>query len=80
MDPNYDDWSDFYGEECNEDCPGCKFAESVLNYIRMEWEVSLSQYPPEIQGKALVLIEKLREVRSNVPNAAAKIAMEVLPI
>jgi hypothetical protein len=75
MDPNYDDWKDFYGEECE-----CRFAESVLNYIRMEWEVSINQYPPEIQGKALVMIEKLREAGSNIPNTASKIAMEVLPL
>lgn len=76
MDSNYDDYSDFHGE----DCEGCIFAESVLNYIRMEWEASLTQFHPEIQGKALVLIELLRGKGCNVPNAAAKIAMEVLPL
>lgn len=73
MDPNYDDYNDFHGEV------SCRFSELVFEYIRMEWEVSIFQYPPEIMGKALAMIESMKG-QSNVPNVAGKIAMEVLPL
>lgn len=73
MDPNYEDFNDFHGEV------ECRFAELVFNYIRMEWEVCISQYSPDVMGKALALIETMKH-SSNIPNIAGKIAMEVLPL
>lgn len=64
----------------NDDEVECLFAGAVLKYLHMEWEVSITQYPAEIQGKALALIEVMRTKGNNIPNTAARIAMDVLPI
>lgn len=55
------------------------FAEKVFNYIFWEWEVNILQYPEEIQCKAMNALDEMRG-EGNIPNAAAKIAMEVLPL
>ena len=76
---NYDDYNDFH------DCADSVFVENILNYLFMEWEVDISQYPHEIQLKTGELIAKVKNAvdsgyAANIPNIAAKIAMEVIPI
>lgn len=71
---NYDDYNDFH------DCTDSVFVENIFNYLFMEWEVDISQYPHEIQFKAVELIAKVKNASANIPNIAAKIAIEVIPI
>lgn len=90
-DPNYDDHDDFFsgflekvfGPDDTNPCvirnPGCKFTEKVLDYIFFEWEVEVTQYPHEVQNKAMDMIDAMKG-KNNVPNTASKIAMEVLPL
>lgn len=59
--------------------PGCRFTEKVLDYIFFEWEVEVTQYPHEVQNKVMDMIDAMKG-NNNVPNIAAKIAMEVLPL
>lgn len=87
MNPNYDDHDDFFAEifgppetdPCIIRNPGCKFTEKVLDYILYEWEVEVTQYSHEIQNKVMDMID-LMKGKNNVPNAAATIAMEILPL
>lgn len=58
----------------------CKFTERVLNYLFLEWEVELTDYHPDVQNRAIDVIDMMRARGSNVPTAAAKIAVEVLPL
>ena len=51
----------------------------------MEWEVDISEYPHEIQFKTGELIAKVKNAvdsgfSANIPNIAAKIAMEIIPL
>ena len=95
-DPNYDDHDDFYGEDdkarfiedifgpddtnpCVVRNPGCKFTEKVLDYIFSEWEVEVTQYSHDIQNKVMDMIDAVKG-KNNVPNTAAVIAMEILPL
>jgi hypothetical protein len=57
----------------------CEFTDSVLEYLFLEWEVDVGQYPPVTQEKAMSLIEKMKD-KDSIANVAARIAMEVLPI
>jgi hypothetical protein len=69
-DPNYDDHDDFFsgflekvfGPDDTNPCvirnPGCKFTEKVLDYIFFEWEVEVTQYPHEVQNKAMDMIDR----------------------
>lgn len=59
--------------------PGCRFTEKVLDYIFWEWEVEVTQYTHEVQNKVMDMIDAMKG-NSNIPNIAAKIAMEVLPL
>lgn len=70
---NYDDYNDFH------DCTDSVFVENILNYLLMEWEIDISEYPHEIRVKTGELIAKVG-VSANIPNIAAKIAMEVIPL
>lgn len=56
-----------------------EFAAKVIEYIRLEWEVELSQFPQNFQDEAFRLMGELKG-KQNVPNIAATIAMEVLPL
>jgi hypothetical protein len=58
---------------------GCKFTEKVLDYLLYEWEVDVLHYPHEIQDKIMDVLD-ITAGKDNVPNVAAKIAMEVLPL
>ena len=53
------------------------FATQVIEYIRLEWEVELSQFPQKYQDMAFGIIAELKG-KQNVPNIAATIANEVL--
>lgn len=59
--------------------PDCDFTEKVLEYIFFEWEADVIHYDHGIQNKVMDVIESMKG-KDNVPNTAAKIAMEVLPI
>lgn len=56
-----------------------EFAAKVVDYIRMEWEVEVSQFPQKYQDRAFGVIADLKG-KQNVPNIAATIANEVLPL
>jgi hypothetical protein len=75
---------EIFGEDDTNPCvirnPGCKFTERVLDYIFLEWEVEVIQYPHEIQNKVMDAIDQAKEQGVNVPNTAAKISMEILPL
>lgn len=58
---------------------GCRFTDSVVDYLASEWEIDLVLYPHDIQDKAIDMIDLLKG-KENVPNTAARISMEVLPI
>jgi hypothetical protein len=60
--------------------PGCRFSEMVLDYILLEWEVEPTQYPHTIQNKIMDAIDLAKKDGMNVPNTAAKISMEILPL
>lgn len=60
--------------------PGCRFTDAVLDYIKSEWEVEVTQYPHTIQNKVMDAIDLAKKDGMNVPNTAAKISMEVLPL
>lgn len=53
--------------------PGCKFTESVLDYLEFEWMVLLVNLPIELQSRSMDLIDVLKQLRCNVPNAAEKV-------
>lgn len=72
MDPNYDDWNDFHGTS-----PSVQ--DKVREYLKMEWTVDLDEMPHEIHESALQIVEKMRE-KDNIPNIAARIAMEIVPL
>jgi len=90
-DPNYDDHDDFFsgflekvfGPDDTNPCvirnPGCKFTEKVLDYIFWEWEVEVTQYPHSIQNKVMDMIDQMKG-KNNIPNTAAVISMEILPL
>jgi len=56
-----------------------EFAAKVVDYIRMEWEVEVSQFPQKYQDRAFGVIADLKG-KNNVPNVAATIVNEVLPL
>lgn len=72
MDPNYDDFSDFFGTDPSLD-------EKVREYLRLEWILDLDDYPHNVHEKALQMISDLRG-KESVPTIAGRIAMEVVPI
>ena len=53
------------------------FATQVIEYIRLEWEVELSNFPQKYQDRAFGIISDLKG-KQNVPNIAGMIATEVL--
>lgn len=59
---------------------GCRFTEKVCDYIHREWEVDVIQYSHEIQNQIMDMIDAMKAEGQNIPNTAAKIAMEVLPL
>lgn len=89
-DPNYDDFHDFhqflddvFKEIDEDDAPICRnldcpFTDKVLEYLCVEWEVDVGQYPHDIQTKAMDVIDNMKG--DSIPNVAGKIAMEILPI
>lgn len=56
-----------------------EFAAKVVDYIRMEWQVELHQFSQKHQDAAFKLVADLKG-KQNVPNIAATIANEVLPL
>lgn len=74
---------DIFGPDDTNPCvvrnPGCKFTEKVLDYIFFEWEVEVTQYNHDIQNKVMDMIDAVKG-KNNVPNTAAVIAMEILPL
>lgn len=59
---------------------GCRFTTDVFEYLYQEWEVEITDYPHKIQDRAVNMVDVCQKNGENVPNTAAKIAMEVLPI
>ena len=53
------------------------FATQVIEYIRLEWEVELSNFPQKYHDRAFGIISDLNG-KQNVPNIAGMIATEVL--
>lgn len=90
MNPNYDEWEDFYNEKVDDfikdifgpDDPnpairrntGCVFTDKVFDYLVFEWEVEITNYSHEIQNKAIDMINLMKSKNANVPNTASKIA------
>lgn len=72
--PNYDDYNDFHGHDLSK----LEFADRVISYLEEEWEIVLSDYPIHIQTKVLDIIQKSKDM--NVPNVAAKISFEAIPL
>lgn len=95
-DPNYDDYNDFHDDRAERFIekvfgaddpnpavkrnPGCKFTETVLDYLQWEWEIEILDYPHEIQDRAIDMIDMMTRRRSSVPSTAARIANEIIPI
>lgn len=93
MNPNYDDFYDFYdtdedaniGENIENEDPmtlnvECEFTEKVLAYLNNEWEVELMDYPVDVQAAALDMIDEMKGAGDNVANTAGKIAFSVIPL
>lgn len=74
-----------FGRQPDETCPAlvrnkdCEFTQKVLNYLEVEWEIRLLDYPHHVQDRAIDMIDTLKG-KENVPNAAARVSMEKIPI
>lgn len=73
-DPNYSDYNDFHGHDISK----LQFADRVISYLDEEWEIFLTDYPIQIQTKVLNIIQESKNL--NIPNLAAKIAFEAIPL
>lgn len=73
-DPNYDDYNDFHGRDISK----LEFADRVISYLEEEWEIVLTDYPIQIQTKVLNIIQESKKL--SVPNLAAKISLEAIPL
>lgn len=71
MDPNYDQWMDFFGDD------GLK--AEVSDYLEKEWMIELAALPHKTRKQADEMICLLRG-KDNIPNIAAKIGMEVVTL
>lgn len=79
---NYDDWSAFFGEKVEKEFfkeENPMFAEKVLDYLFLEFEIDIAYFDEELQSKVLHAIEEMRN-NENVPNCASRIAYEIVPI
>jgi len=59
---------------------GCRFTTDVFEYLYQEWEVEITDCLHKIQDRAVEMVDACQKNGENVPNTAAKIAMEVLPL
>jgi hypothetical protein len=59
---------------------GCKFTEKVIDYLFFEWELDVIHYSHDIQNKIMDMLDVMKERGESVPNTAARISMEVIPI
>lgn len=57
---------------------GCRFTDSVLDYLAREWSMDLTNYAHDTKVRAMDMIDAMNG-KENVPNTAARIAMEVIP-
>lgn len=57
----------------------CEFTDKVIDYLAYEWQIDLANYSHDIQTKAMDLIDSLIG-KQNVPNTAARIAYEIVPL
>jgi hypothetical protein len=71
MDPNYDHWNDFFGDDGLE--------AEVSEYLRLEWMIELDSLPHKTKEQTLEIIGLMRG-KDNVPNIAGKVAMEVITL
>jgi len=71
MDPNYDYWMDFFGDD------GLK--TEVREYLIDEWMIDLDRLPHKTRKQADEIISLMRG-KDNIPNIASKISMEVVTL
>lgn len=60
--------------------PQCKFTDTVLNYLHWEWEIELTDYPHDVQNRAIDMVNMMKERGESPSNTANKISMEVVPL
>lgn len=51
----------------------------MIDYLFLEWEIDLVEYPHDIQDRAIDMID-LMKGKASVPNTSARISMEIIPI
>jgi hypothetical protein len=71
MDPNYDYWMDFFGDDGLE--------TEVREYLIDEWMIDLDMLPHKTRKQADEIISLMRG-KASVPNIAGKISMEVVTL
>jgi hypothetical protein len=68
---NYDDYEDFHGLQ------GCQFSDAVRCLPFHGVGTGCDPVPPKILDK---VSEAIKNSKANIPNTAAKIAMEIIPL
>lgn len=58
---------------------GCDFSEKVLDYIASEWLVEPIDCDFHVQDKIMDMIDSMKGIE-NVPNAAGRIAIQILQL
>lgn len=57
----------------------CEFSDKVIDYIASEWLVEPIDCSHHVQNKIMDMIDSMKG-SENVPNAASKIAIEILQL
>jgi hypothetical protein len=71
MDPNYDHWMDFFGDDGLE--------TEVREYLIDEWMIDLDGLPHKTRKQALEIVHLMRG-KDNAPNIAGRIGMDVITL
>lgn len=68
MDPNYDDYDDFFADGLEE---------KVYEYLRLEWMIEDLPHKTRMQADEMIRIMRDKD---SIPNIAAAIAMNVVTL
>lgn len=68
MDPNYDYWDDFFGDDLEGE---------VYNYLKLEWMIEELSHKTKRQADEII---SLMRGKDSAPNIAAKIAMDLVTL
>lgn len=71
MNPNYDEFNDFFGID-SFDC-------LALEYLALEWMINVNSLPHKTQRQVMEMIALMRG-KDSPQNTAGKVAMEVITL